>query len=71
MTSQTSRPQAGIAAVLAASVLWGTTGTAATFASGVSPLAIGAVAMGVAEYYRLCWPCQKCSPVAGRLQLTG
>lgn len=32
--------------VLAASVLWGTTGTAATFASDVSPLAIGAVAMG-------------------------
>jgi DME family drug/metabolite transporter len=33
--------------VLAASVLWGTTGTAATFAPDVSPLAIGAVAMGV------------------------
>ncbi len=32
--------------VLAASVLWGTTGTAAAFAPGVSPLAIGAVAMG-------------------------
>jgi DME family drug/metabolite transporter len=32
--------------VLAASVLWGTTGTAATFAPGVGPLAIGAVAMG-------------------------
>lgn len=32
--------------VLAASVLWGTTGTAATLAPGVSPLAIGAVAMG-------------------------
>ena len=32
--------------VLTASVLWGTTGTAATFAPGVSPLAIGAVAMG-------------------------
>ena len=33
--------------VLAASVLWGTTGTAATFAPDVSPLAVGAVAMGV------------------------
>jgi DME family drug/metabolite transporter len=33
--------------VLAASVLWGTTGTAATFAPEVSPLAIGAVAMGL------------------------
>ncbi|MCU1532633.1 MAG: permease [Arthrobacter sp.] len=33
--------------VLAASVLWGTTGTAATFAPEVSPLAIGAIAMGL------------------------
>ncbi|WP_317446078.1 DMT family transporter [Streptomyces collinus] len=40
---------AGIGAlcVLAASVLWGTTGTAATLAPEVGPLAIGAVAMGV------------------------
>jgi DME family drug/metabolite transporter len=33
--------------VLAASVLWGTTGTAATFAPDVGPLAIGAAAMGL------------------------
>ncbi|CAL9335853.1 hypothetical protein SUDANB58_00164 [Streptomyces sp. enrichment culture] len=33
--------------MLLASVLWGTTGTAATFAPEVGPLAIGAVAMGV------------------------
>ena len=33
--------------VVGASALWGTTGTAATFAPSVSPLAIGAVAMGV------------------------
>lgn len=33
--------------VVAASILWGTTGTAATFAPEVSPLAIGAAAMGV------------------------
>ncbi|MEU5548098.1 EamA family transporter [Streptomyces sioyaensis] len=33
--------------VLAASVLWGTTGTAATLAPGVGPLAIGAAAMGL------------------------
>ncbi|MFE7861101.1 DMT family transporter [Streptomyces sp. NPDC057403] len=33
--------------MLMASVLWGTTGTAATFAPGVGPLAIGAAAMGV------------------------
>ncbi len=46
MNLQTSRPQAGMAAVLAAAILWGTTGTAATFATDVSPLAIGSVAMG-------------------------
>jgi len=37
----------GTMAVLAASVLWGTTGTAATFAPEVGPLAIGAAAMGI------------------------
>jgi DME family drug/metabolite transporter len=37
----------GMFCVLAASVLWGTTGTAATFAPAVGPLAIGAVAMGL------------------------
>ncbi|MFE5402678.1 DMT family transporter [Streptomyces sp. NPDC056580] len=37
----------GTLCVLAASVLWGTTGTAATFAPEVGPLAIGAVAMGI------------------------
>lgn len=38
---------AGAVCVLLASVLWGTTGTAATFAPAVGPLAIGAVAMGL------------------------
>ncbi|MFU1477353.1 DMT family transporter [Roseovarius sp. C7] len=37
---------AGVAAVLIAAILWGTTGTAATFAPEVSPVAIGAAAMG-------------------------
>lgn len=37
----------GALSVVAASILWGTTGTAATFAPAVSPLAIGAVAMGL------------------------
>ncbi|MFV2120977.1 DMT family transporter [Streptomyces sp. Act-28] len=37
----------GSLCVLAASVLWGTTGTAATFAPAVGPLAVGAVAMGL------------------------
>ncbi|MFF3200745.1 DMT family transporter [Streptomyces sp. NPDC002962] len=38
---------AGSLCVLSASVLWGTTGTAATFAPAVGPLAIGAAAMGL------------------------
>ncbi|RNE62608.1 DMT family transporter [Cryobacterium tepidiphilum] len=42
-----SRAGGGIAAILVASVLWGTTGTAATFAPHASPLAIGAAAMGI------------------------
>lgn len=37
----------GSASVLAAALLWGTTGTAAAIASGAGPLAIGAAAMGV------------------------
>lgn len=37
----------GIAAILFAAVVWGTTGTAATFAPEVSAAAIGAAAMGV------------------------
>lgn len=36
----------GVIAVLFAAILWGTTGTSASFTTGVSPLAIGAVAMG-------------------------
>lgn len=38
---------AGIFAVLAAAFLWGTTGTAATFAPSVGPLAMGAAALGM------------------------
>ena len=37
----------GIIAVIIAAVLWGTTGTAATFAPQVSPLGIASVTMGV------------------------
>lgn len=40
-------PLLGAVFVALASILWGTTGTAATFAPSVSPLAIGAVAMGL------------------------
>lgn len=39
--------QYGVMAILFASVLWGTTGVAASFAPGISPLGIGAFAMGV------------------------
>ena len=42
-----ARPGLGVLLVLLASLLWGTTGTAATFAPEVGPLAIGAVALGV------------------------
>ncbi|WP_309081383.1 EamA family transporter [Zhihengliuella sp.] len=38
---------AGLAAITVTSLLWGTTGTAATFAPAVGPLAIGAAALGV------------------------
>lgn len=37
----------GMIGVLIAATLWGTTGTAATFAPELSPLAVGAVAMGI------------------------
>lgn len=38
---------AGLAAITVTSLLWGTTGTAATFAPSAGPLAIGAAALGV------------------------
>ena len=38
---------AGILAIVMTSVLWGTTGTAATFAPAAGPLAIGAAALGI------------------------
>ncbi|WP_438818919.1 DMT family transporter [Streptomyces hilarionis] len=49
MTSLDHGRSAGVGAlcVLAASLLWGTTGTAATLAPDVGPLAIGAGAMGL------------------------
>lgn len=37
----------GVLAVLVTAVLWGTTGTAATFAPDVGPLAIGAASLGI------------------------
>ncbi|MEU0741127.1 EamA family transporter [Streptomyces sp. NPDC006134] len=47
MSRPAGHAAAGSLCVLLASLLWGTTGTAATFAPGVGPLAIGAVAMGL------------------------
>jgi DME family drug/metabolite transporter len=38
---------AGLSAITVTSVLWGTTGTAATFAPSVGPLAIAAAALGI------------------------
>ncbi|QFU01088.1 threonine and homoserine efflux system [Halomonas sp. THAF5a] len=46
MTRQVNERLLGILTVLVAAVLWGTTGTAATFAPDVGAVAIGAVAMG-------------------------
>ena len=40
-------PLLGVAAIMLATLLWGTTGTAATFAPGVNPLAMGAAALGI------------------------
>lgn len=47
MTASSMDYGIGVAAVLFSSVVWGTTGTAATFAPEVGPAAIGAAAMGV------------------------
>ncbi len=44
----------GVAAITLASVLWGTTGTAASFTPNVSPLTTGAFAMGVAALLLFC-----------------
>lgn len=47
MTSARTKHLTGVLYVFIAAMLWGTTGVAATFAPELSPLAIGAVAMGV------------------------
>lgn len=45
--------QKGVVLILIASLLWGTTGTVASFAPDVSPLAIGAFAMGFGGIFLL------------------
>lgn len=53
------RPAVGVALVLAAAMLWGTTGTAQTFTSGaLSPLWFGALRLAVAAaFFGLCVLC--------------
>lgn len=63
-----SGPLWGAVFVLAASVLWGTTGTAATFAPAVSPLAIGAVAMGVGGLLQALYAAKPIRAQWGRLR---
>ena len=50
--------RSGALLVLAAAILWGTTGTAATFAPNAGPLAIGAAAMGIGGLLQalIAWP---------------
>lgn len=47
MTAAAREHRIGVMATLAASVVWGTTGTAASLAPDVGPMAIGAAAMGL------------------------
>ncbi|MFI8535187.1 DMT family transporter [Streptomyces aquilus] len=58
----------GALCVLAASVLWGTTGTAATLAPQVGPLAIGAVAMGLGGLLQALVAAPRIARDAGRLR---
>ena len=51
--------QTGTLAILFASILWGTTGTAASFAPDLSPLAIGAFSMGVGGLMQAGLACRK------------
>ncbi|MDQ0827560.1 DME family drug/metabolite transporter [Arthrobacter sp. B2I5] len=57
----------GALSVVAASILWGTTGTAATFAPAVSPLAIGAVAMGLGGLLQAVYAARHIAAQWGRL----
>ncbi|MBB5932869.1 DMT family transporter [Streptomyces echinatus] len=58
----------GALCVLAASVLWGTTGTAATLAPAVGPLAIGAVAMGMGGLLQALFAAPRIARHAARLR---
>ncbi|MEU6537115.1 DMT family transporter [Streptomyces sp. NPDC047000] len=58
----------GALCVLAASVLWGTTGTAATFAPDAGPLAIGAAAMGLGGLLQALAAAPRLARYTGRLR---
>jgi DME family drug/metabolite transporter len=58
----------GVFCILGASVLWGTTGTAATFAPQVSPLAIGAAAMGIGGLLQMLLALRNISVDRGKLR---
>ncbi|WP_413693418.1 DMT family transporter [Psychromonas sp. KJ10-2] len=47
LSVSTKASKQGVFAILFASLLWGTTGTAASYASTISPLAIGSFTMGI------------------------
>lgn len=68
MNRKTHQHLLGIAAVLVAAILWGTTGTAATFAPDVSAVAIGAVAMGGGGLMQAAISAGRIYRYAGRLQ---
>ncbi|MBR7887533.1 EamA family transporter [Marinomonas sp. A79] len=51
---QLTQYQYGSLSILFAAVLWGTTGTVASFAPNISPLAIGAFSMGVGGVIQAC-----------------
>lgn len=67
-SSQASGRFFGVFCVLGASVMWGTTGTAATFAPQVSPLAIGAAAMGIGGLLQMLLALRNINVDQGRLR---
>jgi DME family drug/metabolite transporter len=61
----------GMFGVLSAAILWGTTGTAATFAPQVSAVAIGAVAMGMGGILQALFAAQSIARFAEQLRHNG
>ncbi|WP_412725099.1 DMT family transporter [Alteromonas sp. D210916BOD_24] len=59
----------GVLAIVTASFLWGTTGTAAQYAPNISPLAIGAFAMGVCGLLLCCFAFNQLKNDVAKLRL--